>query len=78
VEIQIRCVVVDYVAIEAHDCEELARFLVISVGLHHQLESKDERCTEPPEGSSAVDVARDILFARAQRKTMRNRLHFGL
>jgi hypothetical protein len=64
-------------AIEAHDCEELARFLVISVGLHHQLESKDECCTEPPEGSSAVDVARDILFARAQRKTMRNRLHFG-
>lgn len=56
----------------------VATFLVTNVGLHHHLESDDECCTEPPERSSAVDVARDILFVRARRKTIRNRPHFDL
>jgi hypothetical protein len=42
-------------------------FLVTTVGLHHHLESKDECCTEPPEGSSAVDVARDTSEPTGRR-----------
>ena len=60
VEIRIRCVVVDCVVIEGDDCEEFGTFLVTSVGLHHHRESEDKCCTEPPERSSAVDVAFDI------------------
>jgi len=60
VEIRIRCIVVDCVVIEGDDREEVGTFLVTSVGLHHHLESEDKRCTETPQGSSAVDVACDI------------------
>ena len=63
------CVVVDCVVIEGDDCERVGTFLVTSVGLHHQRESEDKCCTEPPEGSSAVDVACDILFQPTGRRS---------
>jgi glyoxalase superfamily protein len=74
VDIRIQCVVVD-----AHDCGLLARFWSQALGWRITLESEDEWCIEPPEGSPAVDVAPDILFVEVtDRKTTKNRLHFDL
>jgi hypothetical protein len=65
--------------VDAHDCQELARFWSQALGWRITLESEDEWCVEPPEGSSAMDAAPDILFVRGpDRKTTESRLHFDL
>ena len=53
-------------------------FLVTTVGLHHHVESEDECGTEPPERSSAVDVAATSCSSEPAGRTIRNRLHFDL
>jgi hypothetical protein len=74
VDIRIQCVAVD-----ADDCERLARFWSEVLGWRITHESPDEWAIEPPEGSPEVDVAPDILFVKVpDRKTSKNRLHFDL
>jgi predicted enzyme related to lactoylglutathione lyase len=74
VDIRIQCVVVD-----ARDCELLARFWSAALGWRITVETDDEWCIEPPEGSPAVDVAPDILFVKVpDAKTVKNRLHLDL
>ncbi len=73
-DIRIQCVVV-----HAHDCELLARFWSAALGWRITVETDDEWCIEPPEGSPAVDVAPDILFVKVpDAKTVKNRLHLDL
>jgi predicted enzyme related to lactoylglutathione lyase len=73
-DIRIQCIVVD-----ADDCQRLARFWSEAIGWRITYESDREWAIEPPEGSSAVDVAPDILFVKVpDRKAGKNRLHLDL
>ena len=65
--------------VDASDCADLARFWSLALGWRITLESPEECCIEPPEGSPAVDVAPDILFVKVpDLKVTKNRLHFDL
>jgi hypothetical protein len=73
-DIRIQCVVID-----AGDRERLARFWSQALGWRITYQSPNEWAIEPPEGSSAVDLAPDILFVKVpERKTVKNRLHLDL
>jgi predicted enzyme related to lactoylglutathione lyase len=74
VSIRVPCVVID-----SKDPPALAGFWAAALGWRVTLDTEDEACIEPPEGSAENDVSPDYLFVKVpDDKVAKNRLHLDL